>query len=134
MNDTLERQEMLEASIKRLVRVNRQIAKLTVCKEELTSSIINAFGHNHEGQKSYDFGVWKVECKTPMIYSLDKKAYADSKIPAEFNPVKESVSYTIDKKLCDAYVATAPKKIRNLLAELIDKKPGKAGVTIKDKA
>jgi hypothetical protein len=136
MDTTLERQEMLETNIKELASINKKIAKLTVLKEELTAQIIEGFEHNHEGQKSYELGVWKVECKTPMIYSLDKKAYAidKEKLPEGLNPVKESVSYTVDKKLCEAYIATAPKKVKKLLSDLISKKPGKASVTIKDKS
>jgi len=54
-------------------------------------------------------------------------------LPDNFNPIKESVSYSIDKGLCDKYILEAPKKVRVALAELIDKKPGKASVVIKER-
>lgn len=132
-DDNLARQESLELSIKELECVNKKLAKLTVRKEELIESIIGALGHEHEGQKTYEYGLWKVECKTPFVYSLNKKLYesGDIKLPDEFNPVKQSIAYSIDKRLCDQYMQNAPKKVRDALIELIDKKPGKAGVSIK---
>lgn len=136
MQDNLQvREQILADSIKELDKVNRQLAKLNVRKEELTSEIIAALGHDHEGQRSYDYGVWKLEVKTPFVYSLNKKLYESGqiKLPDEFNPIKQSVSYTIDKRACDLFIETAPAKVRNALAELIDKKPGKPGVTIKER-
>jgi|WetSurMetagenome_2_1015567.scaffolds.fasta_scaffold429742_1 hypothetical protein len=134
-DDTLERQEYLEVTIKELESVNKKLAKLTVLKEELTGKIISAFGHQHEGQRSYEFGMWKVEIKTPSVYSLDKKLYEsiDYKLLGDFNPIRASVAYSIDKKACDSYIQDAPKKIRDMLVDLIDKKPGKPGVTIKSR-
>ena len=134
-NHTDSQEHCLADSIKELEKVNKQLSKLAVRKEELTGLIIGALEHDHEGQKSYDYGVWRIECKTPFIYSLNKKRYESGKVklPDEFNPIKESVSYAVDKKLCDQYMLDAPKKVRDALAELIDKKPGKPGVTIKDR-
>ena len=136
MNENDNLQEMaFVAAINELNKVNKQIAKLLKKKEDLTDEIINCLDHNHEGQKTYEYGEWKVEVKTPFVYSLNKKLYeSDSiKLPQEFNPIKQSVSYTVDKRLCDKFMAEAPKKVRDALAELIDKKPGKAGITIKDR-
>ena len=134
-NHTDSQEHCLADSVKELEKVNKQLAKLNVKKEELTGLIIGALEHDHEGQKSYNYGVWRIECKTPFVYSLNKKRYesGEVKLPDEFNPIKESVSYTVDKKLCDKYMLDAPKKVRDALAELIDKKPGKPGVTIKER-
>jgi len=125
----------VEDNIKELQLVNKKLAKLNLRKEELTELIIKDLEHDHEGQKAYDCGIWKVECKTPFIYSLDKKKYltGDYKIPEKFNPIKESVAFSLDKKLCEKYLIEAPKKVREALTELIMKKPGKAGVTIKER-
>lgn len=134
-NQTNEQEYCFADSVKELDKVNKQIAKLLVRKEELTDIIIGSLEHDHEGQKSYEYGVWKIEVKTPFIYSLNKKLYESGavKLPDNFNPVKEAVSYSIDKRLCDQYMTEAPKKVRDALAELIDKKPGKAGITIKER-
>jgi hypothetical protein len=130
-----EQEQFFVESVKELEKVNKQIAKLLVRKEELTDQIIGALEHDHEGQKTYEYGVWKIEVKTPFVYSLNKKLYesGDINLPEEFNPIKQSISYTVDKRLCDKYIAEAPKKVREALAELIDKKPGKAGITIKER-
>lgn len=134
-NESAERQHCLEESIKHLEIVNKRIAKLLVMKEELTQQIIGALGHEHEGQRSYEYGMWKVEVKTPVVYSLNKKLYETGQysLPAEFNPIKESVSYSIDKRLCDHYLETAPFEVRESLIDLIEKKPGKMAVSIKEK-
>ena len=134
-NQCLERQECLEDSIKELQCLNRKLARLNIRKEELTEQIIGAIGHDHEGQKSYDYDVWKIEVKTPFVYSLNKKRYesGDISLPREFNPIKKSVAYSIDKRLCDEVIMTAPMEIRDMLCELIDKKPGKANVVIKER-
>jgi hypothetical protein len=135
-NDNSKEQEHKFAeSIKELQKINKQIAKLTVRKEELTQEIIGSLDHEHEGQKSYTYGVWKIEVKTPFVYSLNKKLYESGsvKLPGEFNPIKESISYSIDKRLCDQYIQDAPKKVRDALCELIDKKPGKSAVVIKER-
>lgn len=132
---TSERLNVLDESINELQCINKKIAKLLIKKELLTADIIAAIGHDHEGQKSYDHGVWTVECKTPVTYSLNKKAYEseDIYLPDEFNPVKSSISYTIDKKKCEAYMATAPQEVVDTLVHLIEKKPSKPSVTIKDR-
>jgi hypothetical protein len=134
-NDTLNQEKCLSESVIELEMINKKLAKLTVRKEELVSQIIGALGHEHEGQRSYEYDVWKIEVKTPFVYSLNKKLYesGDVKLPDEFNPIKQSISYTVDKRLCDKYMQDAPKKVRDALIGLIDKKPGKAGVVIKER-
>ena len=131
----LQQEKTFVDSINELQKVNKQLSKLTLRKEELTSQIIEMLGHDHEGQKTYEYGTWKLEVKTPFVYSLNKKLYesGDIKLPDNFNPVKESVFYSIDKRLCDQYMQDAPKKVRDALAELIDKKPGKANVVVKER-
>jgi hypothetical protein len=136
MQDITNIQERLFIeSVSELQNINKRLAKLLVRKEELTADIIGALEHEHEGQKSYEYGVWKIEVKTPFTYSLNKKLYEsnDIKLPKRYNPIKESVSYTIDKRLCDQYMLDAPEDIRDSLIELIDKKPGKASVTIRER-
>lgn len=135
VSNAIERENGLSETIKELEKVNKQLARLSLRKEELTNSIVLAMGHQHEGQRSYEYEVWKVEIKTPFVYSLNKKLYESGniKLPDDFNPIKESVSYSVDKALCDKYLVDAPKKVRDALVELIDKKPGKASVTIKER-
>lgn len=132
---TNEQEQCFAESVKELQKVNKQIAKLTLRKEELTEQIIGSLEHDHEGQKQYEYGMWKIEVKTPFVYSLNKKLYESGTVnlPKDFNPIKESVSYSVDKRLCDKFMLDAPEHVRDALAELIDKKPGKAGITIKER-
>lgn len=125
----------LAGRFQELEKVNKQLAKLTLRKEQLTDMIISGMSHDHEGQRTYEYDEWKVEIRTPFIYCLNKKLYESGsvRLPDNFNPIKESISYSIDKGLCDKYLATAPKKVKEALAELIDKKPGKASVVLKER-
>jgi len=132
MNNLDEREYTLEESVKKLDLINKRIAKLTLEKEDLTKIIIAALGHNKPGQATYQVNEYKVTCKTPSIYSLDTRAYknGDVYLPKEFNPIKESVTYTVDKKLFDDYFNLAPESVRESLVQLVTVKPGKMGVTL----
>lgn len=125
----------LEDSIQELESINKKLAKLLVKKEALTEKVIGAIGHDKEGQKTYEYQAWKIEVKTPCVYSLDKKMYESGRfeIPKKFNPIKKSVSYAIDKRLCEKYITEAPPEVRDMLVELIEKRPGKASITIKER-
>lgn len=132
---TNEQERFFVECVKGLEKVNKQLAQLTLRKEELTNQIIGVLEHEHEGQKTYEYGVWKLEIKTPFVYSLNKKLYESGAVtlPEGFNPVKQSVAYSIDKRLCEQFMRDAPKEVRDTLAQLIDKKPGKASVSVKER-
>lgn len=132
MNARIDQENVLATSIERLQEVNRSIAELTVEKEQLTAAIIGAFEHDKEGQRTYEYGIYKVTCKTPYIYSLDSKAYqaGDVYLPSEFDPIKEVTKFEVDKKLFDQYYTTAPASVRDSLSTLVTVKPGKPSVSI----
>lgn len=134
-DDTLDRRRFLEDSVKELDELNKKVAKFLCRKEELTDMIITTLDHDHEGQKTYDYGMWKIEVKTPFVYSLNKKLYEsmDINIPKKWNPIKKSVAYSIDKRMIDSVINEAPEDVRDILVDLIDKKPGKASVVIKER-
>ena len=134
-SDTSEKEQTLVESIKELEKVNKNLAKLNLRREELTGNIIEAFSHSHEGQKTYEYGLWKIEIKTPCIYSLNKKLYESGnyELPEDFNPIRATTAYSIDKRLCEEYLEYAPDVVRDSLIELIDKKPGKANVVIRER-
>ncbi len=133
--DSLAREWHLEDSIKELDSLNKKMARLLLRKEELTEEIIAHIGHEHEGQRSYEYNIWKIEVKTPVTYSLNKKLYesAKYKLPYEYNPIKETMAYTVDKKQCEYFLNNSPSEIRDLLIELIEKKPGKASICLKER-
>lgn len=134
-SDSDDHESFVDCAISGLNRINKKIAKLQVMKEELVEKLIGAFSHEHEGQKSYNYGEWKIEIKTPCIFSLDKKAWEEIKdcIPADFNPVRESIAYTIDRAKCERFIESSPAAIRNHLISVIEKRPGKPSVTIRER-
>jgi citrate synthase len=129
---TIEREYVLAGAIEELETVNAEIAKLTVRREELTREIIAAVGHDKEGQKSYNYREWKVTCKTPNIYALDTRAYKSGKVflPEEDDPVKQSITYTVDKKRFQECYKNATDLVRDSLNKLITVKPGKPSVSV----
>jgi len=135
LDTTSEQERFFVDCVNELKSINKELEALQLRKEELTHLIIQTLDHAHEGVKTYDYGNMKIEVKTPFVYSLDKKKYESGEftLPEQFNPVKKSVSYSVDKRLCDRYMNDAPYEVRDILAELIDKKPGKAGITIKER-
>jgi hypothetical protein len=127
INETL-----LSDNVKALDFVNFQIAELIDIKQQLELKIIEGLHHDHEGSKTYEVGMHKVTVKTDFIYSLNKEEYQiyKYKIPTEFNPVKESVKYEVDKRImkkCDDYASQDDMMI---LSNFITKKPAKANVKI----
>lgn len=130
----LETRELcLADNIKALNLINKRLAKLLVMKKELSAYIMDEFNHAHEGKKTYEYDVWKIEIDTPVRYVLNKDKYVaqKDKLPAEFNPIKESVSYSVSKPLCNKLMDNAPDAIKNILIDLIDIVPGKSSVSIK---
>ncbi len=132
---TNEQERCFSDSLAELQKINKQMARLNLRKEELTGEMIGALQHEHEGQKTYEFGIWKIEVKTPYVYSLNKRLYesGDITLPKNYNPIKKSISYTVDKRLVDKYIEEAPVDVRDALIELIEKRPGKAAITIKER-
>ena len=132
MNNVDEREYVLEQSLERIREVNEEIANLTVEKEKLTDEIIAALGHEKAGQQSYAHGKYKITCKTPNIYSLDKAAYMNGDVYLEdnFNPIRETKAYTVDKALFEHYYATSPESVRESLVRLVTVKPGKPSVSV----
>lgn len=124
--------QLLEDNVKALDFVNFQIAELIEIKSKLELKIIEGSGHDREGSRTYEIGKHKVTIKTDFIYSLDKDEYQiyKSQIPSEFNPVRESMKYDIDKRVikkCDDY---ASREDMILLSKFITKKPAKANIKI----
>lgn len=122
--------------IQELEALNRALAQLQVRKEELTHAIIESLGHEHEGQRSYECDIYKVEVRTPMIYSLNKVMYESGGVylPDNFDPVRKKTAYEIDKRALSHAMQSSPESVRDALNMLIEKKPGKPSIQIKVRA
>jgi len=123
----------LEAEISALNKINHEIARLKVEKEQAEEKIKKLFDHNCEGQKTYYFKEYAVEVKTNLNYVVDKKEYEVLKgqMRKEFNPIKEVVKYEVDKKKYEEVLTYGSQEDIKLLSEVSHTKPAKLSVTIK---
>ena len=110
-----EPESKTEEYLVELNRIKGLIADLNVAKEKMTKLILKElnlaiFDDNgdviavaHDGQQSFVTGKFKVVVKTPAYWKIDKNEYqiVASSLRKEFDPVKTSVSYRIDKNIVD---------------------------------
>ena len=136
VGETFNEQEcFFVESVKELQEVNKQLAKLLLRKEELTQDIITSLDHVHEGQKTYEYGAWKIEVKTGVTFSLDKDAYEliSSKIPDGLDPVKKRIAYDVSKAMINEIEKRGNSKELNILSKFLSKKPSKPSISIKER-
>jgi hypothetical protein len=128
-----DREFSLYDNIERLQKVRADIKRLEVEEAALIDSIICDIGHEHKGERSYQVGDIQVVCKTPVILSLDKKAYekGDVFLDAAFDPIEQSVAYKVNRSKYLSMMELAPGPVREALNALITEKDGKRNVTIK---
>lgn len=128
-----QRERRAEELTSEIETINKKLAKLRLDKESKELELISTIQHEHEGSKTYDIGFHSVTIKTDMIYALDKKAYISGELYLEpaFDPVLQKVTYEVNKKLFNAYEQMAPADVREVLNQLVEKKPSKPNVTIK---
>ena len=134
-DSTNDQERFFVDSVNELQKVNKQLAKLTLRKEELTQAIIETLDHEHEGQKTYNYGLWKIEVKTGVTFSLDKEQYEliASKIPEGLDPVKKRIAYDISKAMINEIEKRGNSKELNILSKFIVKKPSKPSISIKER-
>lgn len=122
----------LYSNCERLQSINAKIKALEIEQKGLTAAIIYDLNHVKNGQESYVVGDLNVTCRTPVIYTLDKKAYesGDVYLDEVFDPVKISTTYTVSKSKYEECRARAPLSAQSALDLLITQKPGKPSVII----
>lgn len=127
-----------------LNKINIQIAELKQIKEDLEKLVIVSLGRAdfvngkmnnicHEGQKTHEIGVYKVEVCTEYNYKINKSEYEiyKSHLPKEFDPVISEVKYRINKKIFNSmnlYASDDQKIIRD---KFISMEPAKPSVKIR---
>lgn len=126
VEETIRNRKIIE-SAKTLELINYQIAELSRIKEEVESKLCELLMHTDDGSKSYIVDRYKITLTSGYIYSLDKENYERIKlnIPVSVNPVKEKVSYEIDKKQIKQMERFAKPEELMLLQQFISKKPKK---------
>jgi len=126
-------QESIKEDISTLNLVNYQIAELSEIKEKIEARLSLGLGHGEEGSKTYQQGKYKVIVTSGWNYSLDKEEFLilESRIPAQFNPVKRRMAFDIDKHILKDAEKYASSEEMILLSQFITKKPKKLHVSIK---
>lgn len=133
LNDTTEKMRYIEDSIQELQDVSNKAEELETRKKILMENIAGALGHEYPGSRTYRHGNWKVLVKSPKVLYLNRDVYKKIRheLPDNFNPVKESVSYSLSKELYDAYVECAPEEIKQKITQMVDVVVSKPTVFLK---
>lgn len=128
----MEPRDQIIEYAKTLNTINYEIAELARIKEELEARLSALLEHGDDGSKSYVVDKYKVTISTGYNYTLNKEEYMTlgSRLPTCFNPVREKISYDLDKSIIrDAEKYGSPDDL-NLLAQMISKKPKKLHIRI----
>lgn len=130
---TIDKTDYILDMIKTLNTVNYQLADLKKVKEDLEAKLCEVIGHDKYGQEQYEYGRYKVVIKTGLNYSIDTEEYeiVKNRIPVQFDVVRKSTKYEIDKKRFEEANKYADHDTLELLNTLITAKPSKLNVTIK---
>lgn len=128
-----DRERSLADNIEELQKLRAKIKIMEVEEKGLVQAILADIGHEHKGSRTYEVGTYKVECKTPVTLTLDKKAYADGSVylPEEFDPIEHSTAYTVNRSKYLSMLELAPESVREAIHKLITEKDGKPNVVIK---
>lgn len=120
-------QQKLKDELKTLQQINAEIGELKRVHEELTKNIMKRIGHNVEGERTYIIDDLKFTAKTPLVWSLDKKLYAELRVNeiSEQPFVKESIKYDLNVELC----RNPSADIADLVDKLVTCKEGKMSIT-----
>jgi hypothetical protein len=111
-----------------LDRINYQVAELLRIKAEIEKLVILETGRGEfdgsgnlikitkEGRHQHLIGKYKIKIKTDLLYKVNKEEYEIIKnsLREEFNPIKTSISYRVDKKTLasiDLYGSEEDKKL-----------------------
>jgi hypothetical protein len=115
-----------------LNKINFQIAELSRIKEELEARLNALLEHSDDCSKTYVVDKYKITITSGYNYTLNKDEYSimKSQLPACFNPVKEKISYEIDKKVIRDAEKYGSSDDLNLLAQFISKKAKKLHVKV----
>ena len=112
-----------------LNKIKEQIADLSRIKDalgrlllkELNLADVDDDGKivsvKHDGQQTLEVGNFKVTVKTPSTWKINKREYEveASRLRKEFNPVKTSISYRIDKKILETASLYGSKEDNDLI-------------------
>ena len=119
--------------IENLSAVNRLLKNLNDDKAMLEASIAEDLNHHELGQKTYHINDdYTVVVVSGFNYCVDKFAYEaiKNKSALRFNPVREKMTYTVDKTVVKEAKKYANTQELLLLSEIISEVPTKLSVKI----
>lgn len=86
--------------LSKLDLINMQLASLKLEKEDLEKLILKEIPQQpEEGQRTYEFGEYKVTVKTSINYRIDKEKFLNMDLDDDINPVRVSTKYEINPTL-----------------------------------
>ena len=128
--DNVNENNSLISMLNELEKVEKLLAKYKRKKEILDESIIKAVGHDHNGQKSYEFLDKKVTIKTTFNYRIDKDVYEDIKNEVPGDWVRVENKYTPIKKVLEGVELYGSSDDKLLMSEFITKTEAKPSVKV----
>jgi len=144
IDENIVAEERLIEDITNLNTINYQIAELKMIKERVERKIVSDMklanydekGHVtsvvHDGEQTRVVGKFKVKVKTPSLYKVDTKEYeiVQSQLSKEFNPIKKSISYRVDKKVLETIRAYASTVDQDLVESFLILDYSKPAITL----
>lgn len=125
--ERLTKQEIIvniDDLIEKLKYVSSEIEFLKSEKSKLESDIINIVSFNPEGQKTIETAKYKIRVNAGYNYKIDSLRAEEffSQFPANLNPIKQKISYEVDKnKLNQAYLYEGLKELADQVIAVIPK-------------
>lgn len=137
-------EERLEETIKNLDLINFQIAELKELKEQVEKKLVRdmnlvSYDDNgsiksvaHDGEQSKIIGKYKVKIKTPSLWKINAKEYqiVKSRLRQEFDPVKQSVTYRVDKKVLETIKSYGSNEDQEMIESFLTLDYSKPSITL----
>lgn len=96
-----------------------QIRTLQNKRHDLIPRLIEEFGHNYNGEKTYKYDLYDIKITTKNEYKVDKALYESLDIPSEYNCVRKEIKYHVSKTNWELIETTAPQEIYDKLKDVI---------------
>lgn len=107
--------------------INKQIAELRLQKDDIEKLILTRVPQQpEEGQRTYEFGEYKLTIKTGINYKIDKEKFLAMDLDDEINPIRVTTKYEVNP--------TVMRKLKSeyglLFSEFVTEVPAKAAISI----
>ena len=142
--EEFEVKNKMELYLEALDTACNQIAELRSIKERLEVKIISELGLaefdkngkvisvKHDGEQTQYIGKYKAKVKTPLLWKINKSEYemTGSILRKEFDPVRTTLTYRVDKKVLDNVQTYGSAEDKELLGNFVTFDFSKPSVTL----